>query len=403
MTGPLVGIRVLELIEKGPGAHVTMMLADMGADVIKVECPVRGRESGSGGSASPGDARAQAANLSNRGKRSIVLDLKAPRGQDIMRRLAARADVLVEGFRPGVTTRLGADYNSLSTVNERLVYCSLSGYGQEGPYRDLPGHDINYIAMAGILDLVGVRGGPPVVPPNLIADFGGAALHAVCGIVLALFARQRTGRGQRVDIAYLDCAVSLLGATRSVRHFLATGAKAVRGVGALAGGFPYYRAYETRDGRYLSIGCVEPWLWENLCRTLERPDLLDGGPRPADFHGTESSRQIECRGELEKLFKTRTRDEWFDLLKGANVCVAKVYDVPEMLDDPHLRHRGMVPRLAHPHLGEVAQIGIPIKLSDTPGAIQGFAPSKGQHAREILGEAGFGEDEIERLRVDKVI
>jgi len=403
MTGPLADIRVLELIEKGPGAHVTMMLADMGADVIKVEPPARGRESGSGGSPAAEHARLQAANISNRGKRSMVLDLKSSDGQQILQRLVQQVDVVVEGFRPGVTARLRADYDALSACNSKLIYCSLSGYGQDGPYRDLPGHDINYISMAGILNLVGGLGGPPVVPPNLIADFGGAALHAVCGIVMALYARCRTGRGQHVDISYLDSALSLLGATRPIREYLSEGRVARRGAGALGGSFPYYAVYETRDGRYISVGCVEPWLWANLCRAVGRADLLDGGPKPADFHESASPRQLECRTELAALFRTRTRDEWFELLSPANVCVGKVYDIPEIFDDPHLRHRGMVPRVPHPQLGEVAQIGIAIKLSDTPGSIRGLAPWRGQHADEILADLGYEAAEITRFRSNRVI
>ncbi|MDB5582427.1 MAG: CoA transferase [Bradyrhizobium sp.] len=403
MPGPLDGVQVLELVQKGPGAFVTMMLADMGADVIKVETPSRGKDSGSGGSAGKGDARLQAANIANRGKRSIVLDLKHPEGQAILAGLAARADVLVEGFRPGVTARLGADYPTLSAGNAKLIYCSLSGYGQDGPYRDLPGHDINYIGLAGILGLVGEKGGAPIVPPNLIADFGGAALHAVTGITMALFARERTGRGQYVDIAYLDCALSLLSSTRPVREYLGQGRLPERGGGALGGSFGYYRVYETGDGRYLSIGCVEPWLWENMCRALDRPDLIDGGPQPADFHGSESERQAECRRELEGLFRTRPRDEWFDLLEPANVCVGKVYDLPEIFDDPHLQHRDMVPSMQHPELGPVRQVGVAIKLSDTPGAIRGFAPWKGEHSTTLLKGLGYGSDDIERLRREQVI
>jgi crotonobetainyl-CoA:carnitine CoA-transferase CaiB-like acyl-CoA transferase len=380
-----------------------MVMADMGADVIKVESPSSGRDSGSGGSAKSGNARLQAANVANRGKRSIVVDLKSDDGKQIIRRLAKTADVLVEGFRPGVTDRLGADYQTLSMDNPRLIYCSLSGYGQDGPYRDLPGHDINYIAMAGILSLVGERGAAPLVPPNLIADFGGAAMHALCGILLALYARQRTERGQHIDISYLDSAVSLLGATRPIREYLAEGRIAERGAGALGGGFCYYTVYETQDRRFVSVGCIEPWLWENLCRTIGRPDLMDGGPKAADFQGAPSARQIECRVELEKVFKTRMRDEWFDLLSPANVCIAKVLDVSEIFEDPQLRYRGMVPRRQHPELGEVAQVGVAIKLSDTPGAVGDFAPWKGQHAVQILSELGYQSAEISRFRDNKVI
>lgn len=403
MSGPLAGVTVLELIQKGPGAYVTMMLADMGADVIKIETPSRGKDSGSGGSAGKGDARLQAANIANRGKRSIVLDLKMPEGQEILGRLAGKADVLVEGFRPGVTARLGADFTALSAINPRLIYCSLSGYGQDGPYRDLPGHDVNYIGLAGILGLVGELDGPPIVPPNLIADFGGAAMHAVAGISMALFAREKSGRGQHVDISYLDCALSLLSSTRPIREFLAQDRMPERGGGALGGSFGYYKIYETADGRHLSIGCVEPWLWENMCRALDRPDLIDGGPQPSDFHGRESPRQVEVRQELEALFKTRSRDEWFELLAPANVCVGKVYDVGEIFDDPQLQHRGMVPRLDHPELGEVRQIGVPIRFSDTPGAIRGFAPWKGQHVDAVLRGAGYDDAAIARLKDQQVV
>lgn len=389
MPGPLSGVKVLELVQKGPGAFVTMMLADMGADVIKVEAPSREGESGSGGSSNAADARAQAANIVNRGKRSLVLDLKTKRGQTVLQELARRTDVVVEGFRPGVTARLSADYETLRVGNQRLIYCSLSGYGQDGPYRDLPGHDINYISLAGILNLIGERGKPPIVPLNFIADFGGAALHAVAGIVMALFARERTGAGQLVDIAYLDTALSLLAPSRFIREYLAGGAQAQRGTGTLSGRFPYYAVYETKDAKYLSIGCIEPWLWENLCNAIDRPDLIDAGLQPGDFTGEESQQQVWCRKELDRIFKTRPRDEWFELLVRADVCVGKVYEIPELFDDPQLKHRQMVPRLPHPEMGEVQQIGIGIKLSDTPGSIRGFAPWKGQHTDEILAELGY--------------
>jgi len=403
MSGPLSGVTVLELIQKGPGAFVTMMLADMGADVIKVETPSRAKESGSGGSAKKGDPAQQVANIGNRGKRSIILDLKQEKGRAALARLAASADVLVEGFRPGVTARLGADYDTLAALNPRLVYCSLSGYGQDGPYRDLPGHDNNFIGFAGIQDLVGAEGGPPIVPPNLIADFGGAAMHAVAGISMALYARERTGRGQHVDISYLDCALSLLSSTRPLRDFVSQGRTAERGAGALGGSFAYYRLYETAGGGWLSIGCVEPWLWANLCTALGREDLADGGPRPEDFTGKPSARQREVGGELEAIFRTRPRDAWFELLSAANVCVGKVYTVAEIFDDPQLRHRGMVSEVDHPELGPVKQVGTAIKLSDTPGGVRGFAPWKGEHSDTVLQSAGYSPGEIAALRSEGVI
>ena len=388
-SGPLNGLRVLELVQKGPAAYVTMMLADMGADVIKVEAPPHVRDAGSAASARESDARVQAAAIVNRGKRSLELDLKTARGQKVVRALAAKIDVVVEGFRPGVTKRLGADYETLRAINPRLVYCSLSGYGQDGPYRDLAGHDLNYLATSGILSLIGEKGKPPVIPLNFVADYGGASLHAIAGITMALYARERTGNGQLVDISYLDATVSLLAPTRFVQDYLADGAELQRGSGALSGVFPYYAVYETKDGKYISVGCIEPWLWENFCKAIERPDMIDAALKEGDFGGDPTERQRACKVELERIMRTRSRDEWYDLLSAADACVGKVNDVREIFDDPHLRHRGMVPRVPHPILGEVPQIGIGIKLSETPGEIRGFAPWRGQHTREILDELGF--------------
>ena len=395
-SGPLTGIRVIELVQKGPGAFVTMMLADMGAEVIKIESPDRGKSSGSGGSAATSDRRERLANLANRGKKSVVLDLKTAEAQSVLHRLAARADVVVEGFRPGVTTRLGVDHPTLEEVNPRLVYCSLSSFGQDGPYRDLPGHDINFIGHAGILDLVGEAGGRPIVPPNLIADFGGAAMHAVAGIAMALFARERSGRGQHIDISYLDAAFSLISSTRPVRDQVAKGATAKRGVGALGGAFPYYGVYEAADGRYLTVGCVEPWLWENLCHALGRPDLIEAGCRPQDFTGSPTAIQLSCRRELEALFRTQGRDDWFDQLAGGNTCVGKVLDIGEAFDDPQLRHRGMVTSHIDPELGEVKGTGVAIRMSGTPGRPGRLAPWKGQHTESVLRDLCLSDQETGR-------
>jgi alpha-methylacyl-CoA racemase len=387
--GPLTGVRVLELVQKGPAAYVTMMLADMGADVIKVEAPLTVRDAGSSASAGESDVRAQAAAIVNRGKRSLELDLKTPRGQKVIGALAAKIDVVVEGFRPGVTKRLGADYETLRAINPRLIYCSLSGYGQDGPYRDLAGHDLNYLATSGILNLIGEKGKPPVIPLNFVADYGGASLHAIAGITMALYARERTGKGQLVDISYLDATVSLLAPTRFVQDYLDSGAELQRGSGVLSGVFPYYAVYETRDGKYISVGCIEPWLWENFCKAIGRPDMIDAALKEGDFGSDPTERQRACKVELERIMKTRDRDDWFSLLSGADACVGKVNDLNEIFDDPQLQHRGMVPRVAHPTLGEVPQIGIGIKLSETPGEIRGFAPWRGQHTREILDELGL--------------
>jgi alpha-methylacyl-CoA racemase len=225
-------------------------------------------------------------------------------------------------------------------------------------------------------------------------------MHAISGIAMALFARERSGRGQLVDISYLDTAFSLLSSTRVIRDYLADPSTPRQGTGALSGQFAYYRVYEASDGKYITVGCIEPWLWTNLCRALHRPDLIDGGSQPADFMGMETQRQIECRRAMELIFKTRSRDDWFEFLRSENVCVGKVYEVSELFDDPQLKHRGMVHKMVHPTLGEVSQVGIAIKLSDTPGSIRSFAPWKGQHTTEILSGLGYGSSEIKALLDD---
>lgn len=400
---PLDGVTVLELVQKGPGAFVAMMLADMGAKVIKIETPARTAESGSGGSPKGPSAAAQAVNMVNRGKHSIVLDLKMDEGQAILHRLATSATVVIEGFRPEVTKRLNADYPALRKLNPGLVYCSLSGYGQDGPYRDLPGHDLNFVGMAGILNLLGPRNGSPVVPPNLIADYGGAAMHAFAGISLALMVREKTGKGQHVDISYLDTAFALMTPIAPMREFASRRHEMKRGDGVLGGYFPFYGIFETKDGRQITIGCVEPWLWKNLCQALEREDLIEAG-MPAGPNGpTETERQAWCRSELAGIFKTRSRDDWFDFLRHRNVCVGKVNSLADVFEDEHLRHRKMVVPMAHPEAGEVLHVGVPIKLSETPGFISGFAPWKGQHSEEILTSLGYSLPEIEQLRSKQVV
>ncbi len=403
MAGALEGIQVLELTRVGPGAFCTMLLADMGAEVLKIEAPPTGKLAGSGNSPGPEEARKLATSFTNRNKKSITLNLKTPEGQEVLQKLATRADVLVEGFRPGVMKRLGGDYETLSRLNPRLIYCSLSGYGQDGPYRDYPAHDLNYISLAGVLGLIGAPEGPPAIPLNLVADYAGASLHGVIGIMYALFARERTGRGQWVDISYLDTTLSLLAATPNMRDYLAEGVIPARGKGVFGGGYPYYSVYETKDGKLLSIGCTEPWLWENLCDALERPDLKDCALKPGDFSRPETPRHRQARAELQKIFRTKTRDEWFDLLAKADVCVGKVYDVPEVLKDPQVRHRQMVVELDHPVAGKIPQIGIAIKLSDTPGSIRSFAPSLGQHTEEILQGLGYQPEAISALRQKGVV
>src|SRR2546427_216836 len=394
--GVLDGIKILELARVPPAEMPGMMLADMGADVLKIETPAETQED-------PDWQRRSAFVYVNRNKRSLALNMKAPEGQALFKKLAAGADVIIEGFRPGVMTRLGADSETLRATNPRLVYCSLSGFGQDGPYRDRPAHDMNYLSLAGVLNLIGEPDRKPAIPLNLVADYAGASLHGALGIVLALYARERTGRGQHVDVSYLDTTVSLLAATPNMRFFFSDGLAPRRGEGFLGGSYPYYAIYETRDGKLLTIGCTEPWLWENFCKAIGRPELARFARKPDQFVRAANAEEEAARREIEAIIRTRDRDEWFALLTEADVCVGKVYEVEEMVRDPQINHRRMIVDVEHPKHGRVRQVGVAIKLSDTPGAIRSAAPLPSEHTENVLKDLGLSAADIGRLREKGVI
>ena len=396
--GVLDGIKILELARVPPAEMPAMMLADMGAEVLKIDSPDPERPTGDEW------VRRTIHAFTNRNKRSMTLNMKAPEGQAIFRRLAATADVIVEGFRPGVMKRLGADYDTIRALNPRIVYCSLSGFGQDGPYRDYPAHDMNYLSLAGVLNLIGDAGSKkPVIPLNLVADYAGASLHGALGIVLALFGRERTGRGQHVDVSYLDTTVSLLAATPNMRFFFSDGQTPKRGEGFLGGSYPYYAIYETRDDKLLTIGCTEPWLWANFCRAIGRPDFERFARKPDQFVRAANREEQGAREEIEKIIRSRDRDEWYDLLVKADVCVGKVYDVDEMVRDPQINHRQMIVDTQHPTHGRVRQVGVAIKLSETPGRVRSAAPLAGEHTDVVLRDIGMSAEEIAALREKKVV
>jgi alpha-methylacyl-CoA racemase len=283
------------------------------------------------------------------------------------------------------------------------VYCSLSGYGQDGPYRDFPAHDLNYLSLAGVANLIGPTEGPPSIPLNIIADYAGASMHGVTGIMFALFARERTGKGQLVDVSYLDTTISLLAATPNVRDYFGDGIIPGRGKGVFGGGHAFYGFYKTKDNKMITIGCTEPWLWENLCDALNRPDLKDCGMKEGDFANPPHEKHAYARQELQKIFLTKTREEWFDFLTKADVCVGKVYDVPEVFEDPQVKHRKMAVELDHPVAGKVTQAGIAVKLSETPGSIRSFSPSLGQHTEDVLRGIGYNDAKIAELREKRIV
>lgn len=382
----LEGITVIEMGSHLPGEYCTMLLADLGAEVIRIDNPNPRRPEG---------GREAFYALINRNKRSMGLDLKHPEAQEVLHRLIPSVDVLVECNRPGVNRRLGADYETLSAINPRLIYCAITGYGQEGPYRMLPGHDVNYIALGGVLDLTGSAGSAPAIPGVNVADLGGGTMYALLGVLTALIAREKTGRGQMVDVAMLDGVVAWLETVHGAGYF-STGQAPGRGQWRLSGASPSYGAYECADGKYISLGVLEPWFWSNLCRALGREDLVP----LMDAEGFEGDAVKEA---LSQAFKTRPRDEWFDILREADVEAAPVNSMAETLDDPQVRVRGMAMEVEHPSLGRLRQPGLPVKLSDTPGAIRRPAPRSGQDTEAILTRLGYDAARIAALRQARII
>ena len=399
----LEGVKILDLSRLIPGAFCTMLLGDLGAEVLKIEAPGVTEFRGSPKALQGEENRKAAAYYApDRNKKSIVVNLKSEAGREIFYRLSRHADVIVEGFRPGVAKRLRIDYETISNLNPKIIYCSLSGYGQDGPYNAFPGHDINYISMAGILGLIGSSEGPPVIPLNLVADFAGAALYGALGISIALVARNKTGKGQYVDTAYMDGAVSLM--TWFTCGYFFDGSMLKRGESWLHGAYPYYGVYETKDGRHITIGCLEPHFWENLCRFLGKEEYIPYHfVLEHTFHKPEDEKWDEIRASLKQIFLTKTRDEWFELLIHNDVPVGKVYTPDEVFSDPQVLHRQMVIEVEHPTLGKIKQVGIAPKLSSTPGKVRSLSPLPGEHTDEILQELGYKREEIENLRQEGVV
>lgn len=385
---PLEGLLVLDLARGYPGAFATMFMADFGADVIRIDPPGRGApERGAA-------VREAAYNPVNRNKRALTLNLQTEAGQQVLYRLAQKADVLLEGFRPGVMKRLKADYDTLKEMNPRLVYCSASGFGQTGPYVDLPGHDMNYVALAGVLSLIGPKGGAPCLPSNIIADMAGAGLNGVIGILLALAARDKTGKGQHVDISYMDGAMALL-CYEAARYF-GGGPVPRRGETSFTGAVPWVNVYRCKDGEYLTVAALEPHLYANLCRAIGREDLIP-------FQNTTPEENERIKGVFAEIFLTKTRDEWWQFFKDKDTCVGPVYYLDEAARDPQVQHRQMVVDVLHPDLGTVRQLGIPIKLSETPGRIERAGVPSGTDTRQVLAGFGYTAGEISALERDGVV
>jgi crotonobetainyl-CoA:carnitine CoA-transferase CaiB-like acyl-CoA transferase len=392
MTLALEGMKVLDLTRLLPGGYCTLLLADMGADVLKVEDPFGGDYV----RWFPPKINEESTYFLavNRNKKSMKLNLKDERGKEIFKKLVGQCDVLVEGFRPGVMDRLGLGYDEISAINPGIVYCSISGYGQDGPYSQKAGHDINYIGIAGILGITGPRNRPPIVPGVPMADFGGGGMLAALGIMMALYHRERSGGGQYVDISMMDGVASWM-ANIAAKHF-ADGDPHDRGEVDLAGGFVCYDCYETKDGQFLSVGALEPKFWANFCRLVGREDLVDSQ--------VDKDKDGRLKEEITTIFKSKTMDEWLALLDGEDTCIEKINSVAEATEDPQMLHRKMIVEIDHPTEGRTRAMGIPIKLSETPGSVDRLpAPAYGAHTRDVLQGIGLSEEEIARLAEEKVI
>jgi alpha-methylacyl-CoA racemase len=387
---PLDGLTVLDLSRLLPGPFCSLLLADFGADVIKVEDTGMGdyvRWSPPYYEGAAETAKSALFLALNRGKRSIRINLKSGPGKDALLRLVAGADVLIESFRPGVLDRLGVGYERLREVNPGLVYCAISGYGQDGPNRDRSGHDMNYLGLNGILGLTGDPDGPPVQAAAQIADIGGGSLMAAVGILIALRERERSGQGQLVDCSMFDGALSWLAMVAA--EAFASGRGARRGELPLAGRFVCYRPYACADG-HVSLGALEPKFWSAWCEGVGRPDLVS---HQFEAPGSETHQAVEA------IFRERTREQWRAFASEHDCCLEPVLDLDEVLDSELVRAREMVVAIDQPGVAQpVRQLGAPIKLSRTP-ADTGRAPGPelGEHTDQVLAAAGFSEAEIGAL------
>ena len=378
--GALYGITVIDLSRLLPGPYCSMILADHGARVIAVE-----------------DKRFLADglffNLINRNKEHMSLNLKTEKGREIFYRLIEKADVLLEGFRPGVVDRLGVGYESVKQANPKIIYCSITGYGQNGPFRDRVGHDVNYLSYAGVLDLIGEKDHPPAIPGVQIADIAGGGMNAAIGILLALVARQNTGQGQYIDISMTDGMVGFLPAALFFRQL--TGQEPRRADGLLSHRYACYNTYETADGRYLSIGAVENRFWKQLCDTLEIPEYA-----PLQY---DDQRREEILQYMRTTFKQKTLEEWDAILADLDICWGIIQSTKEVLEDPLFLERETVVEIEGQDGKKSKTLGVTVKLSETPGTIRTPPVDFGESTAAILKEFGYSQEEIKDFEESEVI
>jgi crotonobetainyl-CoA:carnitine CoA-transferase CaiB-like acyl-CoA transferase len=387
--GPLAGLKILDLTRLLPGPVCTLHLADLGADVLKIEDTGAGDYSRSMGlGAAPGED-SFFFRVVNRNKRSLRLDLKQKAGVEVFLRLAQDADVIVESFRPGVVDKLGVGYAAVRAINPQVVYCAITGYGQDGPWRDRAGHDLNYIATAGVLDQIGTADGPPAIPNLQIGDLLGGALTAVMGILAAVIGARATGLGRYVDVSMTDATFAH--AYTGLLSVLARGATQPRGTDDLNGGLPAYGLYRTQDGRWMAVGALETKFWHVFCDAIERPDLKPFGL----VRGAEGER---TRAELAAIFAGRPLAHWTRFFDGVDCGVTPVLTFEEAMAHPQLAARGMLPTI-----DGLGQFAPPLKMSGLDFGVRAPAPKVGADGTAILRAAGYPDAQIEGLRAAGVI
>ena len=395
MAKALEGIKVLDLSRALAGPYCTMMLADMGAEVIKLEMPGRGDDSRSWG---PPFVEGESAYFMsiNRNKKSITLNMKSDKSTEIVHKLIKQSDVLVENFRPGAMERLGLGYEQVKAMNPRIIYCSISGFGQDGPYSMLPGFDQVLQGMGGLMSITGELGGPPIKVGVAIADISGG-MFASNGILVALYKREKTGKGQMVDVSLLDSQVAWL--TYRAGAYFASG-EVPQPMGS---GHPVivpYQAFKAKDV-FINIAVGNDQLWERFCKAVSLENVMN------DPKFATNAKRVENREEIVKIISdlivTKDGEEWLKILTDAGIPCGPIYTVDKIFADPQVLHREMVKELDHPKAGKVKVTGIPIKLSDTPGEVETAPPVLGQHTQEVLTELGYNDKDLEKLKQEKVI
>jgi len=390
--GPLDGIRVIDLSRYPPGRYCSMILGDLGAEVIMVEAP---KSAGQAFNMLNDDTAALFVGQ-NRNKKCVALNLKKEEGQRIFHRLAEKSDVIIEGNLPGVLKRLGVDYKTVSRLNPRIIYCSITGYGQDGPYAQRSGHEINFAGFSGILGLTRYKDSPPLYLSSFsIAGVLGGTNQAVIAITAALYAREKTGKGQYIDVSITDGAAFfhwvdgqqyLLDQRLPAPADLPTGSDVA-----------WMNIYRAKDGEFFTVGCAESWRWASLCRLLGREGFI-----PHQFDSVE--KQKEMYQAFSEVFATRDRDEWVRLLDEADITAGPVYDFEGVFSDSHFKQRGITVEVEHPKLGALKLLNTPFKFSETPAEVRSRPPLWAEHTREVLSTMlGCSEGELDRLTQEKVI